>query len=279
MNKQVIYAILTILLIPIGIFLVFANMAGETSVPDSKPVVITTDNIAYQQIAKAIAGKHGKTELISNVTDTAQKAKFKKSELIITDTHESQLLTRAKQWRLSARLVIASDYITDGKSYRNIYLSPQTTLNMATKITDQLSDMDPRNRNSYVANKQNLLTKTAKLATIFQNLKKNKNVTYLATNQSQELMMTQLGYQSASNDVDKLDDAATRSLEKKMSDKKIDFVLTATQDQTSHDKRLITAAKKDNIPVVTFNQVLPQDTYIWSWQLSQLRLIQKALAQ
>ncbi|KAI3473614.1 hypothetical protein Pfo_031538 [Paulownia fortunei] len=88
-------------------------MAGETSVPDSKPVVIATDNIAYQQIAAAIAGKHGKTELISNVTDQAQKIKFKKSELIITDTHESQLLTRAKQWGVSARLVIASDYITD----------------------------------------------------------------------------------------------------------------------------------------------------------------------
>ena len=266
MNKQVIYAILTILLIPIGIFLVFVNMAGETSVPDSKPVVIATDNIAYQQIAAAIAGKHGKTELISNVTDQAQKTKFKKSELIITDTHESQLLTRAKQWGVSARLVIASDYITDGKNYRNVYLSPQTTLNMVTKITDQLSDMDPRNRNSYVANKQSLL-------------KKSKNVTYLATNQSQELMMTQLGYQSASNDVDKLDDDAMTTLEKKISDKKIDFVLTATQDQTNHDKQLIAAAKKDNIPVVTFNQVLPQDTYIWSWQLSQLRLIQKALAQ
>ncbi|MGQ2285249.1 metal ABC transporter solute-binding protein, Zn/Mn family [Leuconostoc pseudomesenteroides] len=279
MNKQVIYAILTILLIPIGIFLVFVNMAGETSVPDSKPVVIATDNIAYQQIAAAIAGKHGKTELISNVTDQAQKTKFKKSELIITDTHESQLLTRAKQWGVSARLVIASDYITDGKNYRNVYLSPQTTLNMVTKITDQLSDMDPRNRNSYVVNKQSLLKKTAKLTSVFQNLKKSKNVTYLATNQSQELMMTQLGYQSASNDVDKLDDDAMTALEKKMSDQKIDFVLTATQDQTNHDKQLIAAAKKDNVPVVTFNQVLPQDAYIWSWQLSQLRLIQKALAQ
>ena len=59
MNKQSVYAILTIMLIPIGILLVCAKMVGDTTEAQDTAVKITTDNPAYQQIAKAIAGKKG----------------------------------------------------------------------------------------------------------------------------------------------------------------------------------------------------------------------------
>lgn len=278
MNKQSVYAILTIMLIPIGILLVCAKMVGDTTEAQDTAVKITTDNPAYQQIAKAIAGKKGRVSLMSGNLKTAQqKTKFKKSELLLTDDHTSALLTEAQKLHSSPKLVIASDYIHTDSSTQKYYLSPNTTVVMAQQIVNYLSDMDPRNRDIYVENNKQFVEKTSDLTTLYTILKKIKDIRYVATNNSQHLLMTQLGYAAETDDVSKLTDKQMADLESKLADKKIQFIFTTSQDTTENKQKLVTMAKKDDIPVVTFSQFTPDSTKIWTWQLTQLKKIQKAL--
>ncbi len=121
------------------------------------------------------------------------------------------------------------------------------------------------------------LWKNKRLDDALHNPKKIKDIRYVATNNSQHLLMTQLGYAAETDDVSKLTDKQMSDLESKLADKKIQFIFTTSQDTTENKQKLVTMAKKDDIPVVTFSQFTPDSTKIWTWQLTQLKKIQKAL--
>ncbi|MGO0155385.1 metal ABC transporter solute-binding protein, Zn/Mn family [Leuconostoc mesenteroides] len=278
MNKQSVYAILTIMLIPIGILLVCAKMVGDTTETQDTTVQIMTDNPAYQQIAKAIAGQKGRVSLMSGNPRTAQqKTKLKKAELLLTDNHSSVLLTAAEKLHSSPKLVIASDYIHTDSPTQKYYLSPNTTVVMAQQIVNYLSDMDPRNRDTYVKNNKQFVEKTSDLTALYTKLKNIKDIRYVATNKSQNLLMTQLGYTVETDNVSKLTDKQMSDLESKLADKKIQFIFTTAQNFTENEQKLVNMAKKNDVPVVTFSQFTPDSTQIWNWQLMQLKKIQKAL--
>lgn len=61
---------------------------------------------------------------------------------------------------------------------------------------------------------------------------------------------------------------------KRIRDKQIRFVLTASQDQSDRDQHLVALAKSANIPVITFNQVLPSNQKVWQWQLTFVEQLQ-----
>ncbi|GMA70283.1 hypothetical protein GCM10025879_15290 [Leuconostoc litchii] len=253
-------------------------MVGDTTETTNTAVRITTDNVAYQQIAKILVGNKGHVTLLSVIQQTKQQKKqLKKTELVLTDSHKSSLLTEIQRQHISPKMVIASDYIQASSTIKNYYLSPETTIVMAQQIVNHLSDMDPKNRDFYVESNKKFMNRINDLTTIYNNLKKKQNINYLSTDSTQNLLMSQLGYKQEANNIDKMTDKQLSDVENKLADKHIKFVLTNIHDNTENTKSLLSAAKEADIPVVTFTTFTPNNTKIWNWQLLQLKKIQKAL--
>lgn len=277
MNKQTLYAILTIALVPIGILLIFMRMTVEMPQPAHTPVKIVTDNTAYQQIAESLTYKNGHVVVVNGaLMTTTDKQNFKAAEVVITDSHQSQLLTQRRKMKLHSKLLIASD-VLDNQNYTNYWLSPDVILQTITRLTNLLSDMDPQYRNSYVKNSEKMSQETQLLADKIEVLKTKKNVNYVATNQAQQLFMSQLGYKSVVSNLESLSDDDFNHLEKELKSGKIQFILRASQDQTEHDRRLVKLADNAKIPVITFNQVLPHDQKVWQWQLQLVKQLENAV--
>ena len=89
--------------------------------------------------------------------------------------------------------------------------------------------------------------------------------------------MTQLGFQSVQQDLASATAADFDTLAKKMQDHTIRFVLTASQDQSDHDQRVMQLATQYQVPIITFNQVLPAGEKVWDWQLNFVNQLQAAL--
>ncbi|WLC98232.1 zinc ABC transporter substrate-binding protein [Leuconostoc carnosum] len=277
MNKQTLYAILTIALVPIGILLIFMRMTVEMPRPAHTPVKIVTDNTAYQQIAESLTYKNGHVVVVNGaLMTTTDKQNFKAAEVVITDSHQSQLLTQRRKMKLHSKLLIASD-VLDNQNYTNYWLSPDVILQTITRLTNLLSDMDPQYRNSYVKNSEKMSQETQLLADKIEVLKTKKNVNYVATNQAQQVFMSQLGYKSVVPNLESLSDDDFNHLEKELKSGKIQFILRASQDQTEHDRRLVKLADNAKIPVITFNQVLPHDQKVWQWQLQLVKQLENAV--
>lgn len=134
--------------------------------------------------------------------------------------------------------MIASD-VLDNQNYTNYWLSPDVILQTITRLTNLLSDMDPQYRNSYVKNSEKMSQETQLLADKIEVLKTKKNVNYVATNQAQQVFMSQLGYKSVVPNLESLSDDDFNHLEKELKSGKIQFILRASQDQTEHDRRLV----------------------------------------
>ncbi|WP_367300627.1 metal ABC transporter solute-binding protein, Zn/Mn family [Leuconostoc carnosum] len=277
MNKQTLYAILTIALVPIGILLIFMRMTVEMPQPAHTPVKIVTDNTAYQQIAESLTYKNGHVVVVNGaLTTTTDKQNFKAAEVVITDSHQSQLLTQRRKMKLHSKLLIASD-VLDNQNYTNYWLSPDVILQTITRLTNLLSDMDPQYRNRYVKNSEKMSQETQLLADKIEVLKTKKNVNYVATNQAQQVFMSQLGYKSVVSNLESLSDDDFNHLEKELKSGKIQFILRASQDQTEHDRRLVKLADNAKIPVITFNQVLPHDQKVWQWQMELVKQLENAV--
>lgn len=277
MNKQTLYAILTIALVPIGILLIFMRMTVEMPRPAHTPVKIVTDNTAYQQIAESLTYKNGHVVVVNGaLMTTTDKQNFKAAEVVVTDSHKSQLLTQRRKMKLHSKLLIASD-VLDNQNYTNYWLSPDVILQTITRLTNLLSDMDPQYRNSYVKNSEKMSQETQLLADKIEVLKTKKNVNYVATNQAQQVFMSQLGYKSVVPNLESLSDDDFNHLEKELKSGKIQFILRASQDQTEHDRRLVKLADNAKIPVITFNQVLPHDQKVWQWQLQLVKQLENAV--
>ena len=277
MNKQVIYAILTILLIPIGIFLIFINMTVGTPPPKHVPVKIVTDNVVYQQIAEAVTSDSGQVRLVSSDLKTHEDQKaFKHAEIIIADNHRDQLLVQRSKLKSHAKLLVASDVVSD-QNGSNYWLSPEITTKTISKLSDLLSDFDPQNRDFYIHNSQNLLSHNRLLIEDINNLKSKSNVQFIATNNAQQIFMSQLNYKRKWLNIETATDNDFKKIEEDIRNKKINFILTAPQDQSDNDKRLIKLATDLKLPVVTFNQVLPSNQNILDWQFGLVEQLKKAL--
>ncbi|MGY3743264.1 metal ABC transporter solute-binding protein, Zn/Mn family [Leuconostoc inhae] len=274
MKKQVFYAILTISLIPIGIFLIGMKMTVTTRPSYHVPVQIVTDNVAYQQIAQAVVTTSGHVSLLSGgLTQNNEKTIFKNAEVLVTDSHQSQLLTQRRNLKLHSKLLVASDVVKN-QAYANYWLSPEIILKTIARLSDLLSDLDPRNRNNYINNSQKLTDQTKTLSDGIETLKQEKNVHYIATNNAQQVFMTQLNYTSDISNIESISNEDFDKLTERIHNNKIRFVLTASQDQSDRDRHLVALAKNANIPVITFNQVLPSNQKVWQWQLTLVEQLQ-----
>ncbi len=277
MNRQAIYAILTILLIPLGLLWVFVYMTTDTPAPKHVPVKIVTDNVAYQQIAASVAGKSGQVTLVSaNLPTKNQRQAFKSAEIILTDSHQDQLLTQRNKQQLHSKILVASDVVND-QGAGNYWLSPEIMLRTINRLSDLLSDFDPQNRDVYMHNSQKLLDNHQALSNGINNLKSKNNVQYIATNNAQQIFMLQLNYRRVLPDVETADDKAFDQISQDFKAKKIKFILTVPQDQSQNDQRLVKLAKDAKIPVITFNQVLPHDENILAWQFNFVTQINNAI--
>lgn len=276
MNKQHIYAILTILLIPLGVILIAIKMTVATKQPQHEPVQIVTDNVAYQQIAQAISGKSSQISLVSGtLASKGEMGLFKHAEVVVVDSHQNQLLTQRRNLKRHSKILVASD-VVNNQNESNYWLSPEISLNTMTRLSDLLSDFDPRNRDMYIKNSQKLTSETQNLAQGISELKSHKNVRYVATNNAQQVFMDQLNYAKEVQNLESVSDDKFKKTMVDIQNKQVAFVLTASQDQSIRDQEVVKQAENANVPVITVNQVLPSDQKIWDWQLVFVRQLQAA---
>jgi len=175
--------------------------------------------------------------------------------------------------KLNSKVLVASDVVKD-QSQSNYWLSPEITLKTISRLSDLLSDFDPRNRDMYIKNSQKLAAETQELTQGISDLKAQKNVRYVATNNAQQVFMDQLNYTTAVTNLEASSDDKFKKTISEIQNKQVRFVLTASQDQSTRDQYLVKQAKDAKIPVITVNQVLPSDQKIWHWQLVLVRQLQ-----
>lgn len=282
MHKQVLYAILTILLVFIGAMLVFIRLVGDTASPVNQKIRIVTTITAYQQAAQQIVGDTGKVTLLS--TDVQEwgakdKEQLKKADIILVDHQDDQdtLIAQYRNWQLQSKIIAANQIITDN-DFDNLWVSPLTTKALSDKLTTTLSDIDPRNRDTYVSNDNQLNTKLSVLNTQLATLaKKNKNLNYISLSDDWDILFSQLNaqrvlkkvsHQSSSTLLDEAKDY--------IDDDKVDFVVMPNQ-QNNTTKQLVKLANSHKIPIITINYPKNQNEDILNWQQQNLNKIQNMI--
>lgn len=282
MHKQVLYAILTILLVFIGAMLVFIRLVGDTASPVNQKIRIVTTITAYQQAAQQIVGDTGKVTLLpTDVQEWGAKDKeqLKKADIILVDHQDDQdtLIAQYRNWQLQSKIIAANQIITDN-DFDNLWVSPLTTKALSDKLTTTLSDIDPRNRDTYVSNDNQLNTKLSVLNTQLATLaKKNKNLNYISLSDDWDILFSQLNaqrvlkkvsHQSSSTLLDEAKDY--------IDDDKVDFVVMPNQ-QNNTTKQLVKLANSHKIPIITISYPKNQNEDILNWQQQNLNKIQNMI--
>lgn len=282
MHKQVLYAILTILLVFIGAMLVFIRLVGDTASPVNQKIRIVTTITAYQQAAQQIVGDTGKVTLLpTDVQEWGAKDKeqLKKADIILVDHQDDQdtLIAQYRNWQLHSKIIAANQIITDN-DFDNLWVSPLTTKALSDKLTTTLSDIDPRNRDTYVSNDNQLNTKLSVLNTQLATLaKKNKNLNYISLSDDWDILFSQLNAQRVLKKVSHQSSSILLDEAKDyIDDDKVDFVVMPNQ-QNNTTKQLVKLANSHKIPIITINYPKNQNEDILNWQQQNLNKIQNMI--
>lgn len=282
MHKQVLYAILTILLVFIGAMLVFIRLVGDTASPVNQKIRIVTTITAYQQAAQQIVGDTGKVTLLpTDVQEWGAKDKeqLKKADIILVDHQDDQdtLIAQYRNWQLQSKIIAANQIITDN-DFDNLWVSPLTTKALSDKLTTTLSDIDPRNRDTYVSNDNQLNTKLSVLNTQLATLaKKNKNLNYISIGDDWDILFSQLNAQRVLKKVSHQPSSTLLDEAKDyIDDDKVDFVVIPNQ-QNNTTKQLVKLANSHKIPIITINYPKNQNEDILNWQQQNLNKIQNMI--
>lgn len=282
MHKQVLYAILTILLVFIGAMLVFIRLVGDTASPVNQKIRIVTTITAYQQAAQQIVGDTGKVTLLP--TDVQEwgakdKEKLKKADIILVDHQDDQdtLIAQYRNWQLQSKIIAANQIVTDN-DFDNLWVSPLTTKALSDKLTTTLSDIDPRNRDTYVSNDNQLNTKLSVLNTQLATLaKKNKNLNYISIGDDWDILFSQLNAQRVLKKVSHQPSSTLLDEAKDyIDDDKVDFVVIPNQ-QNNTTKQLVKLANSHKIPIITISYPKNQNEDILNWQQQNLNKIQNMI--
>lgn len=282
MHKQVLYAILTILLVFIGAMLVFIRLVGDTASPVNQKIRIVTTITAYQQAAQQIVGDTGKVTLLpTDVQEWGAKDKeqLKKADIILVDHQDDQdtLIAQYRNWQLQSKIIAANQIVTDN-DFDNLWVSPLTTKALSDKLTTTLSDIDPRNRDTYVSNDNQLNTKLSVLNTQLATLaKKNKNLNYISIGDDWDILFSQLNAQRVLKKVSHQPSSTLLDEAKDyIDDDKVDFVVIPNQ-QNNTTKQLVKLANSHKIPIITINYPKNQNEDILNWQQQNLNKIQNMI--
>lgn len=282
MHKQVLYAILTILLVFIGAMLVFIRLVGDTASPVNQKIRIVTTITAYQQAAQQIVGDTGKVTLLpTDVQEWGAKDKeqLKKADIILVDHQDDQdaLIAQYRNWQLQSKIIAANQIVTDN-DFDNLWVSPLTTKALSDKLTTTLSDIDPRNRDTYVSNDNQLNTKLSVLNTQLATLaKKNKNLNYISLSDDWDILFSQLNAQRVLKKVSHQSSSILLDEAKDyIDDDKVDFVVMPNQ-QNNTTKQLVKLANSHKIPIITINYPKNQNEDILNWQQQNLNKIQNMI--
>lgn len=282
MHKQVLYAILTILLVFIGAMLVFIRLVGDTASPVNQKIRIVTTITAYQQAAQQIVGDTGKVTLLpTDVQEWGAKDKeqLKKADIILVDHQDDQdaLIAQYRNWQLQSKIIAANQIVTDN-DFDNLWVSPLTTKALSDKLTTTLSDIDPRNRDTYVSNDNQLNTKLSVLNTQLATLaKKNKNLNYISLSDDWDILFSQLNAQRVLKKVSRQSSSTLLDEAKDyIDDDKVDFVVIPNQ-QNNTTKQLVKLANSHKIPIITINYPKNQNEDILNWQQQNLNKIQNMI--
>lgn len=282
MHKQVLYAILTILLVFIGAMLVFIRLVGDTASPVNQKIRIVTTITAYQQAAQQIVGDTGKVTLLP--TDVQKwgakdKEQLKKADIILVDHQDDQdtLIAQYRNWQLQSKIIAANQIVTDN-DFDNLWVSPLTTKALSDKLTTTLSDIDPRNRDTYVSNDNQLNTKLSVLNTQLATLaKKNKNLNYISLSDDWDILFSQLNAQRVLKKVSHQSSSILLDEAKDyIDDDKVDFVVMPNQ-QNNTTKQLVKLANSHKIPIITISYPKNQNEDILNWQQQNLNKIQNMI--
>ncbi len=207
------------------------------------------------------------------------KEQLKKADIILVDHQDDQdtLIAQYRNWQLQSKIIAANQIITDN-DFDNLWVSPLTTKALSDKLTTTLSDIDPRNRDTYVSNDNQLNTKLSVLNTQLATLaKKNKNLNYISLSDDWDILFSQLNaqrvlkkvsHQSSSTLLDEAKDY--------IDDDKVDFVVMPNQ-QNNTTKQLVKLANSHKIPIITISYPKNQSEDILNWQQQNLNKIQNMI--
>ncbi|MDF7626434.1 hypothetical protein PUF88_00770 [Lactobacillaceae bacterium L1_55_11] len=280
MNKQVLYAVLTLALIPIGCALVAWHILAHPATVQSARVRVVSDNWALTSLTTSLAGKRTQIDTFTGPINSGhEQNRLQEAELVLAAGHQDELISKVDQWTLKPKITIASDY--QEPAGPNVpWLDPDFTKRLTGALTDDLADVDPHSRDTY------LQKRTKVNQTLAQSIKVKDQIKGVAQGQTYLNLgnrdWTDLGFlglkKLSQPSPDQWDDDAWNNFNTALSQGQVKFLLINQDSARSANGQLVLAqAAQVGVPTLIWQDYGSGSTSFLNWQLQKLKLIQTTL--
>lgn len=257
-----------------------SNKQNSTS-QSNKISIVTTTNV-YSDIAKNIVGKYGTATAIIDKSSvdphdfdptTADAKKVAQANIIVANGlgYDSWMNKLAKS--VDKKPVLVGEDLMGLKSGDNPHI--WYNLDMPTKyvnyLVKRLSKLQPSHAAYFKANGKKYLAKIAQIKQLAKSGKKDGKPVYVSEPVF-DYALQEAGYKIGDKDFEKAVQNGTdpspktiNKMTKEIEDKKIAFFVNNTQASSSTVKTFVKLAKKNNVPVLSVRETIPNNTTYLDW--------------
>ncbi len=271
---------------------------GTTKAAAHKQLNVVASVDFYGQVAKAVAGDHGRVNAIINdpnvdphdFTPTAAVGKQVAKADVVVDNgagYDGWMNKLVKGSGGDIATVSAAQVVgvKDGEN-EHIWYKPQTMPAMANALAKEFGRLDKAHKADYQQNAKAYIASLRPLTTLIAKLKANANGKKVAVSEPVFVnALKHLGYQVSdmhfANTIEEGTDPSTsdiRQLEADIKAKQIAFFVQNTQVQSKIVDNLVKKCRAAGIPVLKVTETLPANKTYVEWMTAQYRALAKIQA-
>ncbi|CAH1856951.1 metal ABC transporter solute-binding protein, Zn/Mn family [Convivina praedatoris] len=267
---------------------------NNTNRKESDKLTIVASTNVYGEVAKTVAGSHANVQAIitkqnvspedyeptRSVANQVSQADIALANGLEYDSWLNKLARTSKK----TELIRVGEDIVHKKSGDNPHLwnDPQTMIDTAKYLADDLSKKDPKHKDDYQANAQKYIDSLKPVTDLVNELKEQVPSQKVAqTEPVFGYMLDALGYHITDEDfaeaVEEGNDpspAVLTSLQNNIKTHQIGFLVDNTQTSSSTVNNIVKLAKENQVPIVKVTETSPTNQTYVQWKLSELKQIQ-----
>ncbi|MBM7543914.1 zinc/manganese transport system substrate-binding protein [Weissella beninensis] len=280
----------------ICLVLVLAGCSGVKTKNSTKQINVVATTDFYAQVAQTVLGKHGTaTAIIHNSSVSPEEYEAKpataklvaQADLVVAnglgyDSWLSKLVKATGQ--PDKEITVGQDVLKQPMgSNPHVWNNPQNMIKLAKALATKFSKMDKKHAREYQQNAQKYINQLKPVTQLLKQLTVNgQHNQVIVSEPVYNLMLQALGYQVVNAKfamaVEEGNDPTPQvyhQLQKQIKKHQVQFLVENTQSTSNIVKQVVTLAKKNNLPIVKVTETLPTGLDYVSWQLQNLRQIEK----
>ncbi|MDB6232409.1 metal ABC transporter solute-binding protein, Zn/Mn family [Lactobacillus amylovorus] len=261
--------------------LLSACSSSQKSTSSDKVSIVASTNV-YADIAKNVAGKYGNVQAVikNSAIDphdfeptTADAKELSKANIIVANGlgYDDWMNNLASS--VNKKPVLVGEDLMHLKKGDNPHI--WYNLDMPTKyvnyLVKRLSKLQPSHAAYFKANGKKYLAKIAQIKQLAKSGKKDGKPVYVSEPVF-DYALQEAGYKIGDKDFEKAVQNGTdpspktvNKMTKEIEDKKIAFFVNNTQASSSTVKTFVKLAKKNNVPVLSVRETIPNNTTYLDW--------------